>query len=65
MDNKGWVQKRLRWEDWELLRNEVVILARKEVKRRKWRGSYGGLLPEGYDAESVAAEAIQELLSGN
>jgi hypothetical protein len=31
--------------------------ARHEVNRQKWRAASGGVLPEGYDASSIAAEA--------
>jgi hypothetical protein len=60
-----WVQSRLRWEDWEALGKKALEFARQEVRRRKWRGARDGVLPDGYDAESVAAESVRELLSGN
>ncbi|HEV2208124.1 MAG TPA: hypothetical protein VG167_05075 [Verrucomicrobiae bacterium] len=58
------VQSRLRWEDWETLRKEAVAFAEREIYRRKWRGSRGGVLPEGYDGEAVANQAIGEMLAG-
>jgi hypothetical protein len=58
------VQERLRWEDWKSLRKEAVAFAAKEMKRRKWRGASGGVLPEGVDAEDLADYAISEMLSG-
>jgi hypothetical protein len=58
------VQSRLRWEDWESLRAETAAFAKKEIRRRKWRGARGGVLPGGCDAEDIADQAIGELLSG-
>src|SRR5215831_7681731 len=46
------------------LRPEAVGFAREEIRRRKWRGKRGGVLPDGYDAEAVANQAIQEMLEG-
>jgi hypothetical protein len=34
-----------------------------QITRFRWRGDPGGVLPFGYDANSIAAEAILELLS--
>lgn len=62
---EGWVRERLRWEDWETPGRETVAFAAKEIRRRKWRGSHGGVVPGGYDAQGIAAEAIAEMLSGN
>jgi len=45
-----WVQKRLRWEDWETLLPELIEFAKGEIRRRKWRGSKSGVLPQGFDA---------------
>jgi hypothetical protein len=59
-----WVQSRLRWEDWQTLLPELVQFARQEIRRRRWRGKRSGVLPEGYDANSVAAEAIASALRG-
>jgi hypothetical protein len=58
------VQSRLRWEDWESLRAETAAFAKKEIRRRKWRGARGGVLPGGGDAEDIADQAIGDLLSG-
>jgi hypothetical protein len=58
------VLSRLRWEDWASLRQETVAFAQEEIRRRKWRGARGGVLPGGRDAEDVAGQAIGELLSG-
>src|SRR5215471_14756634 len=43
-----WVQKRLRWEDWETLLPELIEFAKGEIRRRRWRGSKLGVLPEGF-----------------
>ena len=59
-----WVHSRLRWEDWEALRREAVAIARGAIRRRKWRGRRGGVLPEGYDAEGIANQAIEEIMEG-
>lgn len=59
-----YVQSRLRWEDWETLRPETVAFARDEIRRRKWRGRRGEVLPEGYDAEGVANQVIGEMMAG-
>jgi hypothetical protein len=58
------VARRLGWEDWERLLPELVDFARGEIRRRKWRGGRPGVLPEGFDANSVAAEAVLTALQG-
>ena len=62
---RAWVQSRLHWEDWETLRQEAVSFAREEIRRRRWRGAPGGVLPGGQGGEDVADEAIISLLGGN
>jgi hypothetical protein len=57
------VLERLQWEDWESLVKEAVAFAGTEIRRRKWRGSRKGVLPEGNDANSVVAEAVGRLLA--
>ena len=63
---RGWelVRSRLAWEDWEGLRVEAVACAKEEIRRRKWRGVHGGVLPNGCEAEDVADQAIAEMLEG-
>ena len=63
--NAEWVKSRLQWEDWESIGREAVLIARNEVRRRRWRGSSGGVLPRGYDAEAVAWEVIEEVVQGH
>lgn len=58
------VKSRLRWEDWESLSREGLVFARKAIRGRKWRGSRGGTLPGGYDAETVVAQVIEDMLTG-
>ena len=55
---KEGVQNRLQWEDWGALLPELIDFGKMEIGRRKWRGSKAGVLPEGFDANSVAAEAV-------
>ncbi|HWX21138.1 MAG TPA: hypothetical protein VN578_14660 [Candidatus Binatia bacterium] len=59
-----WVQSRLRWEDWGSLLLELAAFAKREIRRRRWRGQRSGVLPEGYDANSVASEVITSALEG-
>jgi hypothetical protein len=61
---EAWRQERLRWENWEALGPEAEEMAKGEIRRRRWRGAAGGLLPGGHDAQSVASEAIRQMLSG-
>jgi hypothetical protein len=58
------VQRRLRWENWAELLPELVLFAKQEIRRRRWRGRRSEVLPEGYDANSVAAEVIAAALRG-
>jgi hypothetical protein len=58
------VQKRLRWEDWEALLPELITFAAGEIGRRRWRGAKSGVLPQGFDANSVAAEVVMMALQG-
>ena len=50
---KDGVKRRLRWEDWGDLLPELIEFAKGEIRRRKWRGSRTGVLPEGFDANAV------------
>src|SRR6266699_3440792 len=59
-----WVKERLEWEDWERLLKATEIFAKGQIRRRWWRGGKGGVIPEGHDASSIAAEAAIKLLSG-
>src|SRR6267142_2993606 len=48
--------------EWELLFNQTVLYATGHVDRWLWRGSIGGVLPEGHDPNSIAAQAVADLL---
>jgi hypothetical protein len=58
------VRERLQWEDWKSLLEETTSFARWQIGMRFWRGEWGGTLPEGYDANSLASEAVATLLRG-
>ena len=45
-----------------ILLKKAEQFAQEEVNRQKWRGARGGVLPDGYDAPSIAAEALSGLL---
>jgi hypothetical protein len=57
------VKVRLRWEDWATLGREAVKLAARELKRRHGLEA-GAVLAGGYDAESIGAQAVADLLAG-
>jgi hypothetical protein len=61
---KEGVQRRLRYEDWETLLPELIEFAKGEIWRRKWLGSKSGVLPQGFDANSVASEVVMAALQG-
>jgi hypothetical protein len=44
-----------------LLINGARAFASQQLHRRRWRGAFGGVLPDGYDADSIAAEAVAEV----
>src|ERR1043166_8511829 len=48
--------------DWQALLNQAWRLANERANQFRWRGAEGGLLPSGYDAEAIAAEAVFEFL---
>lgn len=59
-----WVKRRLQWEDWEGVGKDAVNLAKQELSRRHWRGGRQGVLPRGYDAETIAWEAMEIMVRG-
>jgi hypothetical protein len=65
---KKWVDERagerLLWEDWGSLLKHATRHARKRIGCRHWRGDRDGVLPEGQDAEGVAAAAAAAMLGG-
>ena len=48
---------------WHILFNQAHLFATKYINRLRWRGSYGGVLPDGDDAESIAAQAVIDFLN--
>ena len=64
VSKEEWVKRRLGWEDWEGLMAEAVLVAKRELGRRRWRGARQGVVPRGYDAEAIASEAVMEMLEG-
>lgn len=61
---EGWGQEGLQWENWKPLLKELVFFTEAQIRRRWWRGSHQGVLPEGFDANSVAAEVVLKVLTG-
>ena len=45
-------------EVWDWLLKDSERFARKQIKRYRWRGARGGVLPRGFDANSIAAQAV-------
>ena len=60
LTNEEWVEERLRWEDWETHYREAAALAARLLKR----GGRRRVLPGGYDAQSIAAQVIADMLDG-
>jgi len=52
----------LKEEDLQSLLTQALFFANERVNCFRWRGSLGGVLPDGYDAEAIASEAVSELL---
>lgn len=57
-------RKALLKENWEILLKRLTLYSDTRVRRLRWRGVHDGVLPDGYDASGIAAEAISDLLSG-
>jgi hypothetical protein len=49
-------------ENWQLLFEWAV--AERQIGGLRWRGKRSGVLPRGYEATSIAAEAISEVFAG-
>jgi hypothetical protein len=47
---------------WSLLLRRTTLFAAAQINRLRWRGATGGILPEGYDPESIAGQAVADLL---
>jgi hypothetical protein len=54
-----------RHKTWDLLFQEALNTAQFHVNRLSWRGTKGGVLPHGYDPNSIAAEAILDLIKNH
>jgi hypothetical protein len=52
-------------QNWEFLLNQTILYASGHVNRWHWRGSLGGVLPDGFDPNALAAEAISEFLQNS
>jgi hypothetical protein len=50
--------------DWPSITRSLIHFAQNQINRRRWRHLEGGVLPEGFDAESIAAEAILQFFIG-
>src|SRR5439155_26655782 len=48
--------------NWEFLLNQIILYATGHVNRWHWRGSLGGVLPDGFGPNALAAEAIREFV---
>jgi len=48
--------------DWEFLFQDVLCCAKYQINRLRWRHEIGGVLPEGFDANSLASQAILDFL---
>jgi len=58
------LKSRVNEPDWELLLQHTEYYAAVEIRcGYYWRDRYRGVLPDGYDASSVAAEAVAELFN--
>ncbi len=49
-------------ESWEAVFQQTLSFADYQVARLRWRGQFGGILPGGFDPNSIAAQAIMEFL---
>src|SRR2546426_7455144 len=47
---------------WQTLFTQAFLFATKYINRLRWRGTFGGVLPDGDDAESIAAQAVTDFL---
>ncbi len=47
---------------WQILFIQAFLFATKYINRLRWRGTFGGVMPDGDDAESIAAQAVTDFL---
>jgi hypothetical protein len=52
-------------EDWDLRLKQTILFADRRVNSLRWKRGYAGPLPDGHDANSIAAEAIRQLFEGD
>jgi hypothetical protein len=53
-------------QHWGFLLQQTLLFAHYQVKRLRWRGAFGGVMPDGYDPNSIAAQAFLDFfLSDN
>src|SRR6516162_1755823 len=45
-------------QDWEYLFQQTLLFAHYQVRRLRWRGAHRGVMPDGFDANSLAAQAF-------
>jgi hypothetical protein len=50
-------------DEWSFLLHQTIQFAEYQISRLHWRGDYGGVLPEGFDAKSLAAQAVANFLA--
>lgn len=55
----------LREKDWELRLKQTILFTQRRINSLRWKRGYTGPLPDGHDANSIAAEAIRQLFEGN
>ena len=48
--------------NWESILKTTIRYATEKINHLRWRGSIGGVLPDGYDGKSIASQAIADLL---
>ena len=49
-------------ESWEVVFQQTLRFANYQVNRLRWRHQFGGVLPGGFDPNSIAAQAIMDFL---
>src|ERR1044071_1542221 len=48
--------------NWDFILQQTVSFAEYQIDRLSWRGEFGGVLPQGFDASSLAAQALSDFL---
>src|SRR5438094_2337313 len=49
-------------DHWQILFTQAFLFATKYINRLRWRGTFGGVMPDGDDAESIATQAVIDFL---